>query len=521
MARRSRSAVTLIELLVVIAIVGIVASLLLPAILQSRSAGRKAQCAANLKQLAQATQSFHDRMNCLPVYWGAMKGGGGEVFGGWLLHLLPDLDQQAAYDRVVPYGTLAVAPNLVISSTSWQDTVSYVPTGRMLPARPPSDDYRPEQISTGTARDLAGNNIVYPVVIPQVGDPGEPARPEYVATVTGSQMIVTTSTNVSSNWGGLSTNHDTVTGGLSLPALLDPEDGSPMRAPSRPPTPPSGYEDSPLSNYQANAHVLTKFNGGRYVLNAAGTSITLGASGPVWVNNPTAAQMEFAGYFPQPLQAGPGGTITSTGWNHTLSESSGPVGGRRFDHVTDGISNTLLFAEAMRQCDAGQGLRYAFLPSGPGGANVTPTWFNEHAFGILPSLRQVVTSTGGAVISGTSRAPVEAFGHTLMFQTQPLQTSCNPARVQALHGNFLMTAMCDGSVRAISSLVSRREPVGAAACGRARFGTNRGDYQSRGGQLPRTDGVWDMLMVPSDPPENVLSNTGEIGRERGPTDPPL
>ncbi|MFM9010912.1 MAG: DUF1559 domain-containing protein, partial [Planctomycetota bacterium] len=143
MARRSRSAVTLIELLVVIAIVGILASLLLPAILQSRSAGRKAQCAANLKQLAQATQSFHDRMNCLPVYWGAMKGGGGEVFGGWLLHLLPDLDQQAAYDRVVPYGTLAVAPNLttVTTSTSWQDTVSSVPTGRMLPARPPSDDY--------------------------------------------------------------------------------------------------------------------------------------------------------------------------------------------------------------------------------------------------------------------------------------------------------------------------------------------------------------------------------------------
>ena len=202
-----------------------------------------------------------------------------------------------------------------------------------------------------------------------------------------------------------------------------------------------------------------------------------------------------------------------------MSGSSGPVG-RRFDHVTDGISNTLLFAEAMRQCDAEQGLRYAFLPSGPGGL-VSPTWFNEHAFGILPSLRQTVISAGGAVISGTSRATVEAFGNTLMFQTQPRQTECNPARLQALHGNFLMTAMCDGSVRAISSLVSRREPVGAAACGRARFGTNLGDYQSRGGQLPRTDGIWDMLMVPSDPPENVLSNTGEIGRERCPADPPL
>ena len=511
MARRSRSAVTVIELLVVIAIVGILVSLLFPAILQSRSAGRKAQCAANLKQLAQATQSFHNRMNCLPVYWGAMKGGGGEVFGGWLLHLLPDLDQQAAYDRVVPYGTLVTT-----TSTSWVDKVEYVPTGRERPARPPSNDYAAEQITTGTAL-VAGNNIVYPVVIPQVGDPGEEARPEYTPIVTGSQPIVTTSG--SSNWGRPSLNHDTVTGGLSLPFLLDPEDGSPMRAPSRPSTPPSGYEDSPLSNYQANAHVLTKFSGGRYLLNASGTSITFNASGPVWVNNPNAGQREFAGYFPGPLRAGPGGTTSGT-WNHVMSGSSGPVG-RRFDHVTDGISNTLLFAEAMRQCDAGQGLRYAFLPSGPGGLLVSPTWFNEHAFGILPSLRQIVISAGGAVISGTSRANVEAFGNTLMFQTQPLQTECNPARLQALHGNFLMTAMCDGSVRAISSLVSRREPVGAAACGRARFGTNLGDYQSRGGQLPRTDGVWDMLMVPSDPPENVLSNTGEIGRERGPADPPL
>jgi hypothetical protein len=29
-----------------------------------------------------------------------------------------------------------------------------------------------------------------------------------------------------------------------------------------------------------------------------------------------------------------------------------------------------------------------------------------------------------------------------------------------------------------------------------------------------TDGIWDMRMVPSDPPGNVLANTGEIGQEK-------
>jgi hypothetical protein len=174
----------------------------------------------------------------------------------------------------------------------------------------------------------------------------------------------------------------------------------------------------------------------------------------------------------------------------------------------------------MRQCDAKSTFRFAFLPTGPTGTNTN--WFNEHAFGILPSLRQG-TLVSGTFVPSDTRATVDAYGTTFMFQTQPRESECNAARMQALHGTYLMAAMCDGSVRAISSLVSRREPAGAAASGRDRFIAvgQLGDQGARGGNSARWDGVWDMLMVPNDPPGNVLGNTGEIGRERGPDDPPL
>jgi prepilin-type N-terminal cleavage/methylation domain-containing protein len=100
-----RTGFTLVELLVVIAVIGILVALLLPAVQAAREAARRIQCINNLKQIGIAIHGHHDTYKLLPEshsQW-SQEGGPGPYTGrGWILKILPFIDQQPLYDQFNP-----------------------------------------------------------------------------------------------------------------------------------------------------------------------------------------------------------------------------------------------------------------------------------------------------------------------------------------------------------------------------------------------------------------------------------
>src|SRR5689334_21083210 len=88
---------TLIELLVVIAIIGVLVSLLLPAVQQAREAARRTQCKNNLKQWGLAIHNYHDVHGVFPPGACSISGGRG---ASMYPMMFPYLDQAPLYNQL-------------------------------------------------------------------------------------------------------------------------------------------------------------------------------------------------------------------------------------------------------------------------------------------------------------------------------------------------------------------------------------------------------------------------------------
>ncbi len=108
--RRPSSAFTLVELLVVIAIIGVLVSLLLPAVNSAREAARRTQCTNNIRQMGLAVTNYESANRRLPPgdvrdYFLDGNGiccTGIDSQGTWVTLIFPYMEESAAYEQIKP-----------------------------------------------------------------------------------------------------------------------------------------------------------------------------------------------------------------------------------------------------------------------------------------------------------------------------------------------------------------------------------------------------------------------------------
>ncbi len=163
-----RCGISLIEILVVISIIGLLISLLMPAVQGARESARRLSCQNNLRQLALACQLHEGTIGHLPSDgwgwgWGpeAACGVGSDQPGGWLYNLLPYLEQSALHDQASGL-TDAQRRSQIALVLQKPLAITYCPSRRSVAAYPYTQHNFPlvnsDPVTRGAKTDYAINS---------------------------------------------------------------------------------------------------------------------------------------------------------------------------------------------------------------------------------------------------------------------------------------------------------------------------------------------------------------------------
>ena len=109
---RTKRGLTLVEFLVVLAIIVGLFGLLLPAVQNARERARETVCKNNIYQISLATAQFQEVHKKLPS-----KGQPG-LIGGWIVDILPFIEQQNLNSSIPQGAAVAIAPAALNSPPS-------------------------------------------------------------------------------------------------------------------------------------------------------------------------------------------------------------------------------------------------------------------------------------------------------------------------------------------------------------------------------------------------------------------